>query len=289
MAFKREVAHRVLASELLSSSHEIKGVGEKDPSFLLSPHGLKMNRVHFVGVCIEVSPVGEAGDTYRAKIVDPTGTVAVYAGQYQAEAANAIQQLQVPCIVAITGKPRVYEPEPGKKLISLRPESVHVVSEVDRDRNVVRAAESVLRRLRTPTADMEAAKAVYGEPDTAALKAKAISALKQILGTEAPSEPEVAITAAPASAAAAPTVATVQVPAKAAASSKAAEQEEADKKLDATVLTTIEALENDKGARWDDVLSACAPHDPETIEKSMNRLMDQGKVYEPTLGVLKTT
>lgn len=42
-----------------------------------------------------------------------------------------------------------------------------------------------------------------------------------------------------------------------------------------------------KGVKWDTLLDACRPMDGETVEDALNDLMDKGKAYEPTLGILK--
>ena len=89
---QREVAHRAFALEFNASRHEIKGQGEKDPSFIVTPLGAKVNRIHVVGVCTDVEPVGESGEVWRARISDPSGVFSVYAGNYQPEAALAISQ-----------------------------------------------------------------------------------------------------------------------------------------------------------------------------------------------------
>ena len=50
----------------------------------------------------------------------------------------------------------------------------------------------------------------------------------------------------------------------------------------------VRALEGSDGAQWDKILEE-AKASSEDVEESLNRLMDKGLVYEPTLGVLKTT
>src|SRR5687767_4011118 len=152
MAFQRETAHRTFAQEFNASKHEIKGQGEKDPSFLVTPLGAKVNRLHVVGVCTDVEPVGESGEVWRARISDPTGVFTVYAGQYQPEAAQALSQIQPPCYVAVTGKARTYEPEPGSIFVSIRPETVAVVDEATRDQWILDTARRTRDRLKAVNA-----------------------------------------------------------------------------------------------------------------------------------------
>lgn len=302
MAFQREVAHRVFAQEYNASRATIEGEGEKDPSFLVSPLGAKMNRVHVVGVCTDVEPVGEAGDMWRARISDPTGIFTVYAGQYQADAAQSMSELQPPCFVSVTGKARTYEPEPGSVFVSIRPESVNVVDEATRDHWVLTAAQHTLDRLSAidkvradPNTDQTAletagnrklvaegallAQEHYGLVDVSGHKEVVKGALKGLLpgGTfethsvaPTPQQEKPAWTAPAA----------------------AEETDEAQDAFDDQVLAIVQRLEGDDGARWDDILSEAKgleSADDEAIEESLNRLMDKGLVYEPTLGVLRTT
>ncbi|MGA7860440.1 MAG: glycerol dehydrogenase, partial [Thermoplasmata archaeon] len=54
----RELAWRVLATELLSSSAEERGSGDKSPSYVISPLGARMNRVLVTGT---IPPADGAG------------------------------------------------------------------------------------------------------------------------------------------------------------------------------------------------------------------------------------
>jgi len=326
--FRREVAHRAFALEFNGSRHEIKGQGEKDPSFLVTPLGAKVNRVHVVGVCTDVEPVGESGEVWRARISDPSGVFSVYAGNYQPEAALAISQLEgkTPAFVAVTGKARTYEPEPGSVFVSIRPETVTVVDEATRDQWLLDTARRTKERL-------DAASAVRAEPHATleALVARGIAkpvaegallaqqhygaadteryahAVKQCVSPLLPggSVPVVRIekreggfspmgtadrfaSSAP-PAAAEPAMPTWRPPVAAPKPDAAAEA--ATEVLDNAVLANVQKLEGQKGARWDDILSASAVGGitAEDVEESLNRLMDKGLVYEPTLGILKTT
>lgn len=323
---QREVAHRAFALEFNGSRHEIKGQGEKDPSFLVTPLGAKVNRIHVVGVCTDVEPVGESGEVWRARISDPSGVFSVYAGNYQPEAALAISQLagKTPTFLAVTGKARTYEPEPGSVFVSIRPETVTVVDEATRDQWLLDTARRTQERL-------EAVAAVRAEPQSTveALVARGMAkpvaesallaqqhygltdtdryahAIKQCVQPLLPggSVPVVRLekregtspmgtadrfAAAPAQADS--TAMPVWRPPVAAPKPDAA-AEAATEALDNAVLGNVQKLEGQKGARWDDILQASAVGGvtSEDVEESLNRLMDKGLVYEPTLGILKTT
>lgn len=306
MAFVREVAQRVFAQEYNAGRIEIKGQGEKDPSFLITPAGAKINRLHIVGVCTECEPVGEAGETWRARISDPTGIFTVYAGQYQPEAAQVLSELEPPCFLAVTGKARTYEPEPGSVFTSVRPETIRVVDEATRDVWVLQTAERTQERLKAvetlraePQADAQglAGKGIrpaiaeaavlaqehYGALDVSGHWETIQVALGGLLPGGAFETHTVQKTEDTAPAAPVPAY---QAPTK-------EEGSDEDDAFDEAVLATVSRLEGDSGANWDDILGEVQESNQgatdEAIEESLNRLMDKGLVYEPTLGVLKTT
>ena len=312
---QRETAQRAFALEFNSSKTEIKGQGEKDPSFVVTPLGAKINRIHVVGVCTDVEPVGESGEVWRARISDPTGVFTVYAGQYQPEAAQALSQIQPPQFVAVTGKARTYEPEPGSIFVSIRPETIVVVDEATRDQWVLDTARRSRDRLRAVNAvrtnpkctadELMASGATrpvaegallaqqhYGLTDVSRFGHMLRTAVGHLLpGGSVPVHRIEKRDAPPAAEDPAPAPAAPVWTPPAATSAAKAEVDAAQEALDNTVLAAVGKLEGAKGARWDDVLAQTAVGglNGEAIEEALNRLMDKGLIYEPTLGVLKTT
>ncbi|MFB6130709.1 MAG: RPA family protein [Salinigranum sp.] len=144
----REVARRVFATEFNDASYTFKeSDDERAPVYLLLPTGERANRVFLVGTLTEKEDVGEDNEYWRGRIVDPTGTFFVYAGQYQPEAASALRDLEPPAYVAVVGKPRTYETDDGSVNVSVRPESITVVDSATRDRWVVETAERTIDRI----------------------------------------------------------------------------------------------------------------------------------------------
>jgi len=144
----REVARRVFAREFNDASYTFKeSEEERAPVYLLLPTGERANRVFLVGTLTETEDVGEDSEYWRGRVVDPTGTFFVYAGQYQPEAAGVLRDLTPPAYVAVAGKPRTYETDEGDVNVSVRPESITVVEEATRDRWVVETAERTLDRI----------------------------------------------------------------------------------------------------------------------------------------------
>ena len=146
--FAREVARRVFASELRDSDLSFRENEEQyAPLYLITPTGARCNRVLVVGTLTEKDNLGDDVEYWRGRVADPTGSIFVYAGQYQPEAAQALAATEPPAFVAVVGKPSVYETEDGKRLISVRAESVRRVDADTRDRWVLETAARTLDRI----------------------------------------------------------------------------------------------------------------------------------------------
>jgi hypothetical protein len=144
----RETARRVFATELNDATFTFKeSDDDRAPVYVLLPTGEQANRVFVVGTLTETEDVGTEQEYWQGRVVDPTGTVFVYAGQYQPEAAGQLRELDTPTYVAVVGKPRTYETDDGTINVSIRPESITVVDEQTRSRWVTETAERTLDRL----------------------------------------------------------------------------------------------------------------------------------------------
>lgn len=153
---EREISYRLFAKEFNDSTFNIHTRSEelnqsegRAPNFLVTPAGLRVNRLFVVGVVTEIDNIGNENDLWRARVVDPTGAFIVYAGQYQPEAAVFLSTLEVPSYVSVVGKARTYEPEDGSVFVSIRPEEINVVDAGIRDRWIVDTAELTLERINT--------------------------------------------------------------------------------------------------------------------------------------------
>lgn len=321
---QRVVAQRVFAAEFNASAHTYKEDGDRSPSFVVSPFGAKVNRLFAVGVLTSVEGVGQTGDRYRAQVVDPTGTFNVYSGQYEPEATAQLADIRPPAVVAVVGKSRTYSPEEGVTYVSVRPESIRVVTKADRDQWVLDAVkQSMLRldamreaqKLETPTAkaleDLGFPKDVsegvvravqhYGKPDLARYATMMRDALESLLpgaaermGAVPDFAPAGAGFAPAATAAPKPAAAPAPKPAPAAAPVKAtpvAPAKPADNPHEDLILGLCEKLDDGKGAPWEDIVAEAAKKNVKEaeVEECLNSLMDKGQIYEPVLGRLKKT
>ncbi|MBQ8179399.1 MAG: glycerol dehydrogenase [Candidatus Methanomethylophilaceae archaeon] len=155
----RETAWRVFATELNSSSLEIKATEEKSPSYVVTPLGAKVNRVLIAGVMTEKENIGGDDEPmWKARIQDVTGSFYVNVGRYQPEASAAMADIEIPCFVAAVGRVRTYTTDDQRVFVSVRPEHIVKVDETVRNEWILETAKSTWRRLKN-------AKTVLGMPD----------------------------------------------------------------------------------------------------------------------------
>jgi RPA family protein len=170
---ERNPAVRLFAAELSDCTDEFtESDAERAPSYVTLPTGGKANRVLLVGTLTTVDDVGDGSEYWRGRVVDPTGGVHVYAGEYEPEAMATLRELEVPTYVAVVGKPRVYEPaDSDDAYVSVRPESIQAVDEATMETWVVETADATLERIgrsiHPNEPNGERAKAVYDDVDVA--------------------------------------------------------------------------------------------------------------------------
>jgi len=144
----REVARRMFAREFNDATYTFKeSDDELAPNYTLMPTGERANRLFFMGTLTETEDVGSDSEYWQGRVVDPTGTFYVYAGQYQPEAASTLREIDTPTYVSVVGKPRSYETDEGETNVAVRPESINQVEESARDRWVVETADQTIDRI----------------------------------------------------------------------------------------------------------------------------------------------
>ena len=302
---KREGAWRVFAGEYNDSTVEIKGEGEKTPSYVVTPLGAKVNRLFIVGVLTDVENISESGELIRAHVSDPTGVFTLYSGQYQPDATNALSDIEVPAFVAVIGKARTYTPEGGTLYVSVRPERITEVNTDVRDLWILETCMNTKDRIEavveakkmSQSNSYDLRKLGYSrelsEGVVTALKNyedidvnKYLTLIQESLQYLVPGKE---------------TLPDIQIDKKIDEEKKKEEIKDieevkkADKdefeEIENTVLEVIKEIEGEDGASWDSITKKCekAGLDKDSIEEALTSLMDKGLIYEPVLGTIKTT
>lgn len=288
----REVAWRVFAAEYNASTLEERysEENEKTPNYVITPLGAKINRIFIVGTVTEIENFGSENEPFwRARISDPTGVFYISAGQYQPEASKTLALLRarvfedLPPIVAVIGKARVYSPDDERIYVSVMPESIKEVNKKIRNYWILDTCRHMMRRIdamkeamkmTSPNTD-ELVKLGYGR-NLAEGVVKAVkhyelvdiemyeNTLHDLLANLA-SEKEIEDNVLP--------IETAQI----------------DKDLENEILELIEKFETEKGASWEAIMEEAGKKGKSKgeIEEAINSLMDKGIIYEPVLGYLK--
>ncbi|MBE6518860.1 MAG: glycerol dehydrogenase [Thermoplasmata archaeon] len=296
----RETAWRVFATELNSSTLEIKATEEKAPSYIVTPLGAKINRVLIAGVMTEKENTGsEEEPMWRARIQDVSGSFYINVGRFQPEAAATMADLEAPCFVAAVGRVRAYNADDGRVLISVRPEHVIPITEDVRKEWILETAKSTWRRLTNTKrvlgmgdateqdlikAGMSPVEAFgityaldnYGQMPDSSLYLKTIQAALRMLlpdrdvdlgfPEDLSGEPD-----------------EIEIPENGASGNNSAQLED-------MILNLLEELDTDgKGAPREELERRAEAEGISSIEleEVSNTLMDKGLVYEPNLRYLK--
>jgi len=144
----RETAWRVFATELNSTTLEIKAAEEKAPSYIVTPLGAKINRVLIAGVMTEKENIGsEEEPMWKARIQDVSGSFYINVGKFQPEASAAIADIEIPSFVAAVGRVRTYTTDDQRVFVSVRPEHIIPISETVRNEWILETAKSTWKRL----------------------------------------------------------------------------------------------------------------------------------------------
>jgi RPA family protein len=150
----RQEAMRVLAVELAEATIEYEQQGEdggdeqsRTPNFNLLPTGVGVNRVAMMGTCTDIEQVSDDPVTLRAKLVDQTGETYAYAGKYNQESVEVLENVDTPAHMLIIGKPSSYTPDgEDTTYVTLDPEVVKPVDEETRERWTAEAVARTLER-----------------------------------------------------------------------------------------------------------------------------------------------
>jgi RPA family protein len=145
----RELAWRVLAVELRAAMEEERGVGDRAPSYAISPLGARMNRVLVAGTLAPAEPAGREspGTFWRSRLTDPTGTISVSAGSFQPRAQKELREVSQPTTALVMGKVNLFRGSTGALVASLRAEALRSISEAEYRTYLAEAAIQTWQRL----------------------------------------------------------------------------------------------------------------------------------------------
>jgi hypothetical protein len=313
----RETAWRVFAGEYNDSTVEIKGEGEKVPSYIVTPLGAKINRLFIIGVLTDVENISESGELLRAHVSDPTGVFTLYSGQYQQDVTKTLSDIDVPAFVAIVGKARTYTPEEGVFYVSIRPENIVEVSAEARDQWILETCTSTKNRIEAILEAMkmnqsnayDLRKLGYSrelsEGIVAALKNygnkidvdKYLTLIQESLQYLRPNReklPNLKVDEKKIDAEEeVKDEQEKEEPKEVKESESKSDEEDTDEPEDIenNILEIIKGIEGKDGASWDSITKKCekAGLDKDAIEEALTSLIDKGLIYEPVLGTIKTT
>lgn len=303
--FVRMKAARMFAAEVKATTVQVpKTTGDQYESQLyLTPTGAKAARVMVVGTATEIEDIGNDNSFYRMRVADPTGVHFVTAGQYQPEATKAIQSLEgkLPAFVAIVGKISVYTPpndENNTPLVSIRAEQVTVVDDIVRDIWLLETSKATLDRVSSLKANAELEREVSTSYPTSQnykeLVKTVLRSMKESVDTSAPpaSTPSTPAALAPAAPVKAP-VPPVQSPPKTEPAKVPDIPQEGmtSEQMDDYVEQQVITRNKGKGVKIETLGNPCKGAGIKLLqlEESIKRLMNQGKIYEPKLGLLMPT
>ncbi len=296
MARLRQPAKRMFAVEYNRSQHEDRGLEENAPNYVISPLGENINRVYFIGVMMSKTNNGtDESPMYRAEVRDPTGTFYLYAGQYQPQALTALAQLDPPTLIGVVGKVRTFIREDGSFYASVKPEVVFPVDIPQRDRWINESSKFTMERIKAcrdaydmdepdeeklqekghPGRAIQSALrsvGIYGNTDLEPIKLGVKDALDLVIEGGGESIGEIPVLS----------------PSEGAVAATPEKKEVADDVKD-TVLEIIKNLTGEKGALYRDIITDCEKKgiDKIQLEETIQELLDEGQVYEPTIGIIK--
>lgn len=185
--FTRAVSKYLFTKEVADCVESYIEENTEDSQFsavhYVTPTGQDVGRVFVCGTLTQVEDIGDNDPYFKARLVDPTGAISVYAGQYQPDAAKALENIEIPIHVAVVGKINLFEIEDGSVISSIRAESVNEVDEDTIRTWTFMAARNLIEHIKKggePKA-MKIAAEAYGGATVSVYKELAVTALNTLL------------------------------------------------------------------------------------------------------------
>ncbi len=150
----RQSAVRIFAQEYSEASLIEQGVGEYDPSFVITKIGARVNRCLICGVIERLERRdADSGPYYSGQVRDPSGAHYFNVAAFQPELHADVEELLARFdsgdrfLMAIVGRSRWNESEDGGVFTSIRAEDFAVIDQDAYRSWLVETSEATLRRL----------------------------------------------------------------------------------------------------------------------------------------------
>ena len=183
--FVRQISKYLFAKEIRATNTQY-AVEVEDSQFTsmhsVTPTGQDVGRVLICGTLTEVEDIGNDNPYYKGRLVDQTGAISIYAGNYQPDALKAMEEIVPPVHVAVIGKISMFETEDGTKIPSIRPESITEIDEDNIRTWTFMAAKNLIEHINGTDGEKarKMATEAYGDVSTE-YKIMAMDALKSLL------------------------------------------------------------------------------------------------------------
>jgi len=183
--FERQISRYLFAKEIRATNIQY-AVENADSQFTsmhsVTPTGQDVGRVFICGTLTEVEDIGNDNPYYKGRLVDQTGAISIYAGNYQPDALKAMEEIVAPAHIAVIGKIAMFETEDGTKIPSVRPESITEIDEDNIRTWTFMAAKNLIEHIKGTDGEKvrKMATEAYGDVSEE-YKTMAMDALKSLL------------------------------------------------------------------------------------------------------------
>jgi RPA family protein len=159
---RRQSAIRIFAQEYSDANLPLEGVGEYDPSFIITKLGAKVNRAIFGGVIDRFERrEGDNGPNYNGHLRDATGgihrfQIAQFQPELHADAEELLARFESGdrYLMMMIGRARWFESDDGGIFTSFRAEEFCIVERPVYVNWLVETSEATLRRLAAYSASL---------------------------------------------------------------------------------------------------------------------------------------
>tara|TARA_B110000881_G_C18594243_1_gene530149 strand:- start:175 stop:1098 length:924 start_codon:yes stop_codon:yes gene_type:complete len=152
---KRQSAIKLFAQEFAEANLTEQGIGEYDPSFVITKLGIKVNRALVCGVIERLERrEGDNGPSFSGTLRDPTGEHRFNVAPFQTELQLDIEELHARFesgdrfLMALVGKSRWFEGDEGGIFTSFRAEEFAVIDQDTYMHWLIDTSDATMRRLK---------------------------------------------------------------------------------------------------------------------------------------------